>query len=213
MPNVSVNINTVISAQNLEEVRELIRYVRSRGDGFIDAHYFEIVRGLPLDPSVKLVDPDKLANLYERDILPYQRELFRIRETTRHGPLQGRILSAIGAAQLTYEYRLQYRNFTAGRAWPMQCRAGKSIVVVDSNGDLSFCELRKPIASLRKEKYDITRIVASRAGCDELAAIEKDRCFCTHNCFVTESMYYDKRFVFIFLPSLLLRNLFGYSVK
>lgn len=202
--NLEININTVISGENLDEIEKLINFVTSQGSNFVDGHYFELVRGSPKDPAVKNIDKEKLKKLYEKVILPYQEKIYQGRRRTR---FLSRILAKFAVANLAYQYSCQYQNFVLGRAWDMPCMAGKSIVVIDSNGDLRLCELRLPISNLRKLNYDLQKFFVSKEAKEEIAKIKKEECSCTHCCFITESMYKSPKIVFWKLPIFFLRNL------
>lgn len=202
--NLEVNINTVISAGNFEEIKKLIDFIALQGENFIDGHYFELVRGSPKDPRVKNVDKVELKKLYQKIILPYQEKIYQGRGKTR---FLSRVLAKFAVANLAYQYNSQYQNFVSGKPWDMPCMAGKSIFVIDSNGDLRLCELRPPISNVREINYDLQKFLVSKEVLVEVAKIEKEKCFCTHCCFIAESMSQSPKVIFWKLPIFLLRNL------
>lgn len=195
--NLSVNINTVISASNLKEIEQFINFIRSQGKSFIDGHYFELVRGSPRNPAVKNIDKKKLRRLYGKVILPYQEEIYK-----RRALFLSPFLAKLATTNLGFLYNCQYHNFSSNQPWSMPCLAGRSIVVIDSNGDLRFCEMRSPVTNLKKVQYSLKKFLSTEKAERELVKIKKERCFCTHGCFITESMYKDSKVMFVKLPFL-----------
>lgn len=209
-PNLTVSINTVISAKNLKEIPKLISFVASQEKNFIDGHYFELVRGDPRDASVKNISPKELKQLYEKHIFPHQKRIYQARKGNgRFLPL----LARLAVINLLFQYMTQYRNYALGQPWPMPCLAGKGAIVIDADGSLRLCELTKPVTNLKKERYRVKKYLASRRAQREIAKIAKEKCFCTHGCFITESMYKSPRVVFIDLPLLFLKNLKNFSLE
>lgn len=207
--NLTVNINTVLTSESISGIPDLIEFVKSKGPGLIDGHYFEIVRGSPQEPFLKVIPQEEVENLYESKILPYQEALYRERGG---GGIPGFLLAKLAIANLACQYRIQFRNFSRGDYWPMPCTAGRSMAVIDADGKLRACELRKPIADLRAEGYDFKRFMNSIRAKNEIRKIHDEKCFCTHGCFITESMYKSRKIVFLDLPLLFLKNLFSHSL-
>src|SRR6185503_16675530 len=59
-----VNINTVITRDNLDEILPLAELVRA--ERFADGHYFNLIRGNAKDPGLKKVEGEKLREVYSR---------------------------------------------------------------------------------------------------------------------------------------------------
>lgn len=209
-PNLNININTVISSKNLTNIKKLINFVLAQEENFVDGHYFEIVRGKPPNLRIKNLNLEKLKKLYEKIILPYQEKIWRQR---RGNKLLNIFLANLAKTNFCYIYKTQYHNFVNGKAWSMPCLAGQSTIVINHRGDLQLCELRRPIANLRNENYNAVKVLRGEKTRKELEKIKQDQCFCTHVCFLTESMYKSPKVVSKELPLLWLRNLHKCSVK
>ncbi|MFC1711521.1 radical SAM protein [Patescibacteria group bacterium] len=208
-PNLKVSINTVISAKNIKHLKKFIKFISLQKNILLDGHYFEIVRGNPLEKKVKIIKPEKLKYLYEKVLLPYQEKLWRQRKGNKYINI---IFSSFARANLSFIYKTQYKNFYKKTAWPMPCLAGKSTIVINHKGELSSCELRKPISDLKKEKYNVKKVLKSKKFLRELGSIKKYKCFCTHVCFLTDSMYASPNVVFVQIPILWIKNLFNLSI-
>jgi len=85
-----------------------------------------------------------------------------------------------------------YYQVLSGKKLPYRCWAGKIIAVLEPDGGVRSCEMRKVLGNVRDYDYNIKEIL-------KLDNIPKD-CSCIHGCFVGPSMSYS-------LPWIL-RNLF-----
>ncbi|HXI22393.1 MAG TPA: hypothetical protein VNG71_00855, partial [Pyrinomonadaceae bacterium] len=64
-----------------------------------------------------------------------------------------------------------------------------TIAVIDYNGDVRACELRESFASLRDYDYDFGALWSAASHQRELTAIDGGKaCWCTHVCFIHDSM-------------------------
>src|SRR6185436_4163188 len=59
-----VNINTVITRDNLDEILPLAELIRA--ERLADGHYFNLIRGDAKDPALKRVDREKLREIYSK---------------------------------------------------------------------------------------------------------------------------------------------------
>jgi MoaA/NifB/PqqE/SkfB family radical SAM enzyme len=202
-PNLSIHINSVISHLSIDGLGDLMNYFIDQKIDFINGHYFEIVRGEPLNNETKDVHTQKLKTLYAR-LLDYQNNIWERRGGSW---LTRKLNGALAKANMRFIYQTQYNNFVSKKDWPMPCLAGRSIFALNHNGTVQQCELRKVIGNIRDYDYDISKMMNTKAYQDELKQIEKDRCFCTHICFFTESMYKSKRVVLFELPIAFVKNL------
>ena len=98
------------------------------------------------------------------------------------------------AGTITTHYRIQHDNFVAPTAWPFPCTAGETIAVIDYNGDVRACELREKFASLKDYDYDFGALWSADGRARELTAIDGGAaCWCTHVCFIHDSMRHSRR--------------------
>jgi hypothetical protein len=102
---------------------------------------------------------------------------------------------------ITTHYRTQLANFAVASAWPMPCTAGETIAVIDYNGDVRACELRDKFASLADYDYDFGRLWSAAERKQELEAIDGGKaCWCTHVCFIHDSLRHARRTLLVELP-------------
>lgn len=175
-----LHVNTVVCRENASEMLTLGEMMRDRFD--LDGHYFQIIRGEPMDPALLEVHQHALERLYE-DIKPLQRH-YAEKIQQRKGFLgKAAYLGVLGLYQ-----EIQAANLDRHHRWPMPCTAGQNIAVVDANGDIRSCELRERLGNLRDYDCDWGRFWDSNERRDELKAIEKDGCWCTHVCFIHASL-------------------------
>jgi Fe-coproporphyrin III synthase len=186
-----LNVNTVVCAENYQETEKLAAHLWEHFR--LDGHYFNIVRGeTKAGDAIKRVPPEVLPGLYAR----------AARLTERYG---GRMFAADDAATrfvkqvayvgaITTHYRTQHGNFAAPEPWPFPCTAGETTAVIDYNGDVRACELRESFASLRDYGFDFGALWAAQGRAAELGAIDGGRaCWCTHVCFIHDSMRHSRR--------------------
>jgi MoaA/NifB/PqqE/SkfB family radical SAM enzyme len=148
----------------------------------LDGHYFQIIRGEPMDPALLEVHRDDLQRLY-RDLAPLYRhygEKLRKRK--------GFLAMAGYRGVLSLYHEIQAANFERHHRWPMPCTALRNIAVLDANGDIRACELRERLGNVRDHGCDWGRFWESRERVRELEAIERDGCWCTHVCFIHASL-------------------------
>ncbi len=86
-------------------------------------------------------------------------------------------------------------------AWPFSCTAGETIAVIDYNGDVRACELREKFATLKDYDYDFGALWAAQTRQTELNAIDSGKaCWCTHVCFIHDSMRHSRRSLLLRAP-------------
>jgi MoaA/NifB/PqqE/SkfB family radical SAM enzyme len=186
-----LNVNTVVCADNYDEIEKLGEFMWKNFR--LDGQYFNIVRGETLvGDEIKQVPADSLPRMYA-----YVAEL-----TKRYGD---RMFAHDDAAKrfvknvayvgtITTHYRTQNANFVKSTAWGFPCTAGETIAVIDYNGDVRSCELREKFASLRDYDYDFGALWSAPDRADELKAIDGGKaCWCTHVCFIHDSMRHSRR--------------------
>ena len=193
-----LNVNTVVCADNYREIEKLGEFMWSNFR--LDGHYFNIVRGETLvGEEIKQVPAEALPAIYA-----YVSQL-----TKRYGE---RMFAADDAVKrfvknvayvgtITTHYRTQHDNFSRSTAWPFPCTAGETIAVIDYNGDVRACELREKFATLKDYDYDFSSLWSAQARQDELNAIDGGKaCWCTHVCFIHDSMRHSRRSLLIEAP-------------
>ena len=203
--NLRVNINTVICAENFDQVLEIGDFVKQNCS--VDGHYFNIIRGNAKDPSLKKIPTEKLPELYRGIQKVYEHYSPRL-----VGPLEG-IKKKIGEAYyqgtLAFHNKIQLENIESPHPWPMPCTAGETAVVIDYNGGVRACELRGNIGNLRDFDCDFSKFWETQERKDEVDDIVRDQCWCTHVCFIHDSLRYSAKALLYEIPATYLDYKFG----
>ena len=193
-----LNVNTVVCAENYTEMEMLGEYMWQNFK--LDGQYFNIVRGETLvGEEIKQVPAESLPAMYE----------FVAKLTKRYGDRMFaeddaskrfvKNIAYVGA--ITTHYRTQHANFGGSTPWPFPCTAGETTAVIDYNGDVRACELREKFATLADYDYDFGALWAAHERQSELGAIDGGKaCWCTHVCFIHDSMRHSRRALLYELP-------------
>lgn len=192
-----LNVNTVICAENFEHVTAIAEFVKAHCA--VDGHYFNVIRGEAKDPALKALPVDRLPALYER-IGAYYRH-YASAWSRRHHGIGGAIGRAYYEGTLAFHNRVQLANAVRPHRWPMPCTAGETAVVIDSNGDLRACELRGKLGNLRDFDCDFGRFWETEGRKLELGSIVRDQCWCTHVCFIHDSLRHSPRALLYEIPA------------
>ncbi len=193
-----LNVNTVVCAENYTEIEQLSAFL---WDNFqLDGQYFNIIRGeTKAGATIKQVPPAVLPEMYARVAALTKRYGDRMFANDDAATRFVKNVAYVGA--ITTHYRTQLANFAQPAAWPFPCTAGATAAVIDYNGDVRACELREKFASLADYDYDFAALWQSHARQNELAAIDGGRaCWCTHVCFIHDSMRHSRRALLQELP-------------
>jgi len=190
------NVLSVITTENYNELVEL--GLRLAEQGGLDGHYFEVVRGATPDPGMKALTRDDIASLHRR-LFPLHRHYAR--RLFAHLPAPARALAtAYYLGNLRLHFELHERCHEAPSPWPMPCTAGQTALVVDHNGRFRACEMRGIIGNLHDHSMNLTAALRSRSVRDEIEAIAREGCWCTHSCFIHESSKFSPRVQLFEIP-------------
>lgn len=186
-----LNVNTVICADNYDEIEKLGEFMWSNFR--LDGQYFNIVRGdTPVGEEIKQIPPAVLPKIYTyiaQLTKRYGDRMFRDDDSAKRFVKN---LAYVGT--ITTHYRTQQSNFSQSTPWPFPCTAGETIAVIDYNGDVRACELREKFATLKDYDYDFSALWEDSARKIELSAIDGGKaCWCTHVCFIHDSMRHSQR--------------------
>lgn len=204
----SILINSVVSRDNYQELFSLFKYLEN--EPAISNHFFEIIR-----PELKLIargrpDNSFLSRSFYSRVLSLQYSKFKINLKTEN--FIKRFLQEVRfLGKLALVYNLQLANFNSNRAWPFACRAGNNILVLNSDGRIRPCELRDKTFSL-EENFKDKKLVADSELAGEMKLIKRQKCFCTHVCFIDASInssWLEKYFLILFLG---LKNYIKYEI-
>lgn len=199
-----LNVNTVVCAENYTEIEKLSEYLWENFT--LDGQYFNIIRGETLvGDEIKQVPPEVLPQMYAHVsglTKRYANRMFAEDDASRRF-----IKSVAYVGTITTHYRTQHANFVGPSAWPFPCTAGETTAVIDYNGAVRACELREKFATLADYDYDFGALWAAQERQTELSEIDEGRaCWCTHVCFIHDSMRHSRRAMLYEVPKNYLRR-------
>lgn len=193
-----LNVNTVVCAANYTEIEMLSDFMWENYK--LDGQYFNIVRGETLvGDHIKQVPPEVLPAMYAhvaKLTKRYGDRMFAGDDASKRF-----VKNAAYVGTITTHYRTQHANFQQSTPWPFPCTAGETTAVIDYNGDVRACELREKFATLGDFDYDFGALWATHARDAELATIDGGKsCWCTHVCFIHDSMRHSRRAMLYEVP-------------
>jgi MoaA/NifB/PqqE/SkfB family radical SAM enzyme len=193
-----LNVNTVVCAENYTEIQKLGQFMWE--NYLLDGQYFNIVRGETLvGESIKQVPAEVLPEMYtyvSKLTKRYGDRMFAEDDASKRFVKN---VAYVGA--ITTHYRTQHANFQKSTPWPFPCTAGETTAVIDYNGDVRACELREKFATLSEYDFDFGALWAANGRAIELNAIDGGKaCWCTHVCFIHDSMRHSRRAMLYELP-------------
>ena len=199
-----VNVNTVICAENFDQVMSIAEFVKAHCA--VDGHYFNIIRGNAKDAGLMRIPTERLAALYHDLQAVYDYYGDQVRE--RRSGLAGKAARVYYQGTLALHNKIQLENIAAPHPWPMPCTAGETSVVIDYNGGVRACELRGKLANLRDYDCDFEKFWQTQIRHEELDAIVHDQCWCTHVCFIHDSLRHAPKVLLFDIPVTYLESKF-----
>jgi MoaA/NifB/PqqE/SkfB family radical SAM enzyme len=188
-PQLSVNLNTVVSNQNIDYLDEIIAFVSTNLKP--NFHGFELLRGDPRNP---LLTPPPLKE--------YAEKLKLIKSYWQGLPFysmgHSRILKATKIIAREIEIKALERKKQI-----IPCLAGSIAGVVTAAGDVHLCELLSSIGNVRDYNYDFKKLWLSTEANQLRQFIRNKKCYCAHSCFVSSSILFNP----LLYPKLIYRGL------
>jgi MoaA/NifB/PqqE/SkfB family radical SAM enzyme len=172
-PRLRIHAISTATDVNMEEIRRLTTYLFERCPK-MDHHNLAIIRGDRKNPSLRGPALQQYQELYE-----YIRRLWSPRESGRYGSIVEPMLQWAKIRTITE------------RAQVIPCRAGVLSAVVYANGDVSACELHKPLGNLRQKSF--WEIWGSEEARQLRRSIARKDCYCTTEVFLWPSIVYQPR--------------------
>jgi MoaA/NifB/PqqE/SkfB family radical SAM enzyme len=170
-PRLRIHAISTATDTNIDEIKRLTSFLFERCPQ-MDHHNLAIIRGDRKNPSLHAPVLQEYQDLYN-----YLRRLWEPRETGRYGAIVEPML------QWTKLQTLKEKTQV------VPCRAGRLSAVVYANGDVSVCEIHKPLGNLRKHTFP--EIWNSEAAEALRASIARKECFCTTEVFLWPSIVYQ----------------------
>lgn len=157
--------------RNMDEIKRLTTYLYERCPS-MDHHNLAIIRGDRKDPTLKGPQLEQYQDLYQ-----YIRRLWAAREQDRYGSIVEPMLQWTKIQTIQKETQI------------VPCRAGILAAVVYANGDVSVCEIHKPLGNLRQHSF--LEIWESKEAQELRASIARKECWCTTETFMWPSIVYQ----------------------
>lgn len=170
-PRLRIHSISTATDVNMEQIKKLTTYLYERCPG-MDHHNLAIIRGDRKNPTLRGPELKQYEDLYE-----YIRRLWAPREQTRYGSIVEPMLQ--WAKVETVKQKRQV----------VPCKAGRITGVVYANGDVSVCEIHKPIGNLRHRSFP--EIWHSEEARTLRASIARKECYCTTEVFMWSSIAYQ----------------------
>ncbi len=178
-PRLRIHSISTATDRNMDEIKRLTTFLYDRCPK-MDHHNLAIIRGDRKDPSLKGPGLKQYQELYQ-----YIRRLWAPREEGRYGGIVEPLLQWTKVETINKETQV------------VPCRAGTLSAVIYANGDVSLCEIHKPLGNLRdKPFWEIWNSEEAMQLREQVACKE---CWCTTEVFMWQSI--------VFQPQQLLRVL------
>lgn len=190
------NVVTCITSENYSELVDLA--VKIARDTESDGHYFEVIRGQPMDRTLKQLTVADIRELHRR-LMPFHE--FYADKLFGSVPWPARAAAkAYYLGMVKFHFDIHEQNFSGPKRWPMSCTAGSTTVVIDHDGHFRACELRGKLGRLQDFDFDLGAALRSQAMQNEIAAIPDANCWCTHSCWIYTSRKFSRRVMLFHVP-------------
>jgi MoaA/NifB/PqqE/SkfB family radical SAM enzyme len=190
------NVVTVITRENYNELVqlgiEMLRRDHSNGQ------YFEIIRGNPMDLGLKNISRPELKALHDKLSAIHEAHADRLFADVDPKLRWFPKLYYLGNLKLTFEIHEQ--NLERPQKWAMACTAGVTTLVIDHNGEFRACEMRPAIGKLQDHNFNLSAALHSPAMQKEVKAIPQANCWCTHSCWIQDSMKFSPKVLLFKIP-------------
>jgi MoaA/NifB/PqqE/SkfB family radical SAM enzyme len=170
-PRLRIHCISTATNVNMGEIRRLTTYLYDRCPA-MDHHNLAIIRGDRKNPS--LTGP--VLKQYE-DLYEYIRRLWAPREEGRYGSIVEPMLQWAKVRTIQEERQV------------VPCLAGRITAVVYANGDVSLCEIHKPVGNLRDKSFP--EIWNSPEANELRRSIAAKECYCTTEVFMWPSVVFQ----------------------
>lgn len=179
-PNLRLGIITTAIKSNQSTLLELFEFLKDLGPDGISCN---IVRDDTRVSDEKDLDWrtchrfNTLCDAYNRQQATHTRDLFsrmRHHKTIRAHEIRRRVVEH--------------------NRYQIPCLAGRKIVVMYAEGEIHPCEtLNVEMGNVRDWDYSIRNLLRSREAREIQSRIIRQRCFCTHECFISASVTFSMK--------------------
>ncbi len=172
---VLIKFTTVINNMNFDELIPLMQKIQNQGADF---HSVILLRGIPTNSEIRLPPLKELRSA--------STEIFKILNDYDYGRsfLSSYILKNFhrylwNVSMETLENKMQV----------IPCLAGQSQAVIWPDGSVSACEMLDSVGDLNEKSFKAT--ISSPSFLRQVDDIKKNKCFCTHNCALLDSIFFN----------------------
>jgi len=177
--NLQVIVNTVISQDNLEEMEKLMEFLKKYA---LDFQAFELIRGNFPDKNLILPNIEEIKKIHQKILK--NRHYYLTKNKSRSGNKLFFLVEEIMTLGVL-RYSQKFKELAlAGKRWPLACPAGRTIFVINPDGNFGACELQPPLADLKQFDFNLKRLLKNEEVSQAIETIGKKKCDCTHICFI-----------------------------
>jgi len=169
-PRLRIHCISTATDKNMEQIKQLTTYLYERCPD-MDHHNLAIIRGDRKNPSLEGPGLEQYEALYD-----YVKRLWSPREKGRYGSIVEPMLQWAKVETIRQKRQV------------VPCRAGRLSAVVYANGDVSVCEIHKPLGNLREQSF--SEIWNSEAAQKLRKSVNAGDCYCTTEVFLWPSFTY-----------------------
>ena len=170
-PRLRIHSISTATNVNMGEIRKLTTYLYERCPD-MDHHNLAIIRGDRKNPDLAGPLMKDYVELYS-----YIRRLWAPREENRYGAIVEPMLQWGKVETLKQKRQV------------VPCKAGRLSAVVYANGDVSLCEIHKPVGNLRQKSFQ--EIWQSEEAQQLRKSISRKECYCTTEVFLWPSIVFQ----------------------
>jgi len=190
------NVVTVITRENYEELVRLGAHLFENADAM--GQYFEIIRGNPMDLGLRKLTVEQVREVH-RQLMPLH-EAYAEKLFAHLAPAERFFARMYYLGTIKLHFDIHAECFAGPRRWPMPCLAGVTSAVIDHNGEFRACETRPAIGRLQDFHFDLRAALRSSAMQREVKAIPEANCWCTHSCWISDSMKFSPKVLLFHIP-------------
>jgi len=179
-PNLSVGVAITVNRENQHVLDGFLDFVEQELKP--DAISLTLVRGEPMEPGLRSVDPELYRRVAER-VVAYR----------KLHPRRGATYERMVVSKEEAVYRLVYRTMKANRRLS-PCYAGQLSGVVSETGDVYPCEiLDRKMGNIRDYGGDFAALWRSPAAWEAFAFQRRLQCSCTYECALSVNVRFNRR--------------------
>ena len=177
--NFNIDATTVYSNFNSDKIEDIYNWVEQNMN--IDNHVLLLARGdtrESIAKNISIEGYEKAARFVERKAASrgLRKKDFRLK-----------ILRAVKLVMREIIVKTAKENKMV-----LPCVAGSKLVVISETGKVYPCEILKmEMGDLRKNRYDIKKIIFSDEGRKVRKHIKRIKCFCTFECAIQNNIIYN----------------------